>query len=139
MTDDLVRWLGEQFDEDERIARGATDGPWTRWQGGRLQGLGDLIHPVLTPGQKPGAKAAIVTASWLDADHIAEWDPARVLHEIEAKRRIVDHMARMLAAAVGDSEVDHYGALDAAEQTLLWFARPYAERPGYAEAIASVN
>ena len=27
--DDLVHWLGAQLDEDERIARAATEGPWS--------------------------------------------------------------------------------------------------------------
>lgn len=31
--DDLVRWLGAQLDEDERIARAATPGPWRHHPG----------------------------------------------------------------------------------------------------------
>jgi hypothetical protein len=73
----------------------------------------------------------------------AIWDPAemaqyresapdaRVLAEIDSKRRIVDLMAGMLAAAEGDSEVDHYGGLDAAEGTLELLALPYADHPDY--------
>ena len=130
--DDLVRWLGEQLDEDERIARGATDGPWTRWQGGRLHGFGDLIHPVLTPGQKPGAKAVIVTASWLDADHIAEWDPARVLREIDTKRRIIDEhtLNGWVCSTCDDGEVPPQAFPC---PTLRLLALPYADRPGYRE------
>lgn len=128
--DDLVRWLGEQLDEDERIARGATDGPWTRWRGGRLHGLADLIHPVLTPGQKPGAKAVIVTASWLDADHIAEWDPSRVLREIDAKRRtLVRCQEAMLAAS---PMLVHF-----AKQTVREMALGFSHRPGYEKAVAA--
>lgn len=127
--DDLARWLGEQLDEDERIARAATDGPWTRWRGGRLHGLGDLIHPVLTPGQKPGAKAAIVTASWLDADHIAEWDPARVLREIDAKREVL----RLATRAHDYHETFMNGFAAAMEQALRLFALAYADRPGFRE------
>jgi hypothetical protein len=127
---DLARWLGEQLDEDERIARGATDGPWTPWRGARLHGLGDLIHPVLTPGQKPGAKAAIVTESWLDADHIAEWDPARVLREIDAKRDLL----RFAEGIYDHHETFTTGVAARLEKTLRLFALPYADRPGYEES-----
>lgn len=127
--DELVRWLGEQLDEDERIARGATDGPWTRWRGGRLRGLGDLIHPVLTPGQKPGAKAEIVTASWMDADHIAAHDPARVLREIDAKRDLL----RFAEAIHDHHETFTTGVAVRLEGTLRLFALAYADRPGFRE------
>lgn len=124
--DELVRWLGEQLDADERIARGATDGPWTRWRGGRLRGLGDLIHPVLTPGQKPGAKAEIVTASWMDADHIAAHDPARVLREINAKRQTLGFLVEEM-----DRTDNPWWYDDKMERILKLLALPYADRPGY--------
>jgi len=132
VVEDLARWLGVQLDEDERIARAATDGPWVRWRGGRLHGLGDLIHPVLTPGQKPGAKAVIVTASWLDADHIAEWDPARVLREIDAKRRILaEHpLNGWVCDTCDNGEVEQVFPCP----TLRLLALPYDDRPGFLEA-----
>jgi hypothetical protein len=57
--------------------------------------------------------------------------PARVLADIEAKLALVDHMVGMLAAAEGDTEVDHYGALGAAEQTLCLLAQPFAGHPDH--------
>jgi hypothetical protein len=127
--DELVRWLGEQLDDDERIALAATDGPWTPWRGAALHGLGDLLHPVLTPGQKPGAKAVIATASWLDAEHIAAHDPARALHEIEAKRDLL----RLAERAHDYHETFTSGFASALEGTLRLFALAYADRPGYRE------
>lgn len=80
--DDLVEWLRQQLDEDERVANGAA-GPYPNWSasGGGV-------------GQE-GASGYLATGPWdagLDdevAEHIARWDPARVLREVEAKRRIM--------------------------------------------------
>lgn len=135
--DDLVRWLVAQLDEDERIARAATDGPWTPWRGQALHGLGDLIHPVLMPGQKPGSKAVIVTASWLDAEHIAEWDPARVLREIDAKRRIIERYERAMDnKRAHPDDLASAGALLALHGAVKLLALPYSDRPGYQEGWA---
>lgn len=57
--------------------------------------------------------------------------PQRVLADLDAKLALVDHMAGMLAAAEGDTEVDHYGALDAAERTLRLLAQPFAGHPDH--------
>ncbi|GAX57306.1 DUF6221 family protein [Streptomyces olivochromogenes] len=57
--------------------------------------------------------------------------PARVLADVEAKLALIDHMVGMLTAAEGDTEVDHYGALDAAEKTLCLLAQPFAGHPDH--------
>jgi hypothetical protein len=138
--DELVRWLGKQFDEDERIAKRAaamkfdlpSDAPWER---ARL-----LIEQ--------GRAAA-------DERHIAAHDPARVLREIEAKRRIVavhalavekqdappfdpytgkpspDEYAVTCAVCGWASDDPTSGCL-----TLRLLALPYADRPGYREEWA---
>lgn len=76
--DDLVQWLRAQLDDDESAALGAkgdTLGRWTR-DDGPPEGI--VLYDKsgkLTVGQ---------------ARHIARHDPARVLREIEAKRRLLD-------------------------------------------------
>lgn len=57
--------------------------------------------------------------------------PARVIADIDAKLALIDHMVGMLTAAEGDTEVDHYGALDAAEQTLRLLAQPFIGHPDH--------
>ena len=63
-----------------------------------------------------------------DGAHIARHDPARVLREVEAKRRIVDVAGRRLDRYIGT------GAQVAFEWlTLRLLALPYDDRDGYRE------
>jgi hypothetical protein len=64
-------------------------------------------------------------------NHIATHDPDAVLAYLDAKLAIVDLMDRMLDAAEGDTEVDHYGGLGAAEETLCRLAQPFAGHPDH--------
>jgi hypothetical protein len=59
-------------------------------------------------------------------------DPT-VLADLDSKLRIVDLMSGLLAAARNDSEVDHYGALSVAEDTLALLVLPFADHPDYRE------
>jgi hypothetical protein len=63
-----------------------------------------------------------------DAEHIARWDPARVLAEVEAKRRVID-----LCATVGDTELSRIGveAHDLAFGVLDALAQPYADHSDF--------
>lgn len=76
-----------------------------------------------------------------DGEHIARHDPARVLAECEAKRRIVEwHKpmhpsdSRYLPACEGCWDE---GGMDGAPtypcRTIRWLAVPYADDPGYRE------
>lgn len=90
MTADLVEWLRAQLDEDERLATQASFGlslsrvpAWNVVVMDRraavVAGEGISGHVVArTPDPKPRY-----------ARHIAEHDPARVLREVEAKRRML--------------------------------------------------
>ena len=62
--DELVRWLGEQIDEDERLAREATQGDWV-WSREFVTPPG-YHHRTVGP-LEPG-----------DAAYIAEHNPAPV-------------------------------------------------------------
>lgn len=116
MTDDLITWLRAQLDADERVARAATPGPWV-WLAGRVfQEHGDdrIVVPTVND-------LAVVEPE--DLAHIARHDPARVLAEVQAKRRLV-------------SEAEHYlnyedHGLPLAEWILTFLALPYADVPGY--------
>lgn len=120
--DDLVQWLGKQLDEDEQIARAASDGPWMSYSGPekQWQSKDELIHPVRTWDHKLG-NPVIMTVFWSDSRHISEHDPARVLREIDAKRRIL----ATLRAEGGDRMFADIFRL---------LALPYADRPGYLES-----
>jgi hypothetical protein len=91
MTDDLVKWLRVQVDEDEQTALAATPGRW-HWvdPGGKIKqalvadeyrdGRWSMVLPCANGDAFP---------SVYDAEHIARHGPARVLREVAAKRQIM--------------------------------------------------
>lgn len=121
---DLVEFLRARLDEDERVAREATSesGRWA-WD----HGLGQLCNGpecpygiLLDTAAEDGSHAGTelmevhgydVKVPWEGAEHIARHDPARVLREVEAKRRIVhahgrDHECISLTGSGEHSAVD---------------------------------
>jgi hypothetical protein len=99
---DLAKFLADRLAEDEGGARLAAreGGTWTEAdpvrQTGRIESLGGVV--VYDEGAPDENQAA----------HIARHDPARVLREVEAKRKILtdldlsypdeEHLLRLLAA-----------------------------------------
>lgn len=112
--DDLVQWLRAQLDEDERIAKEA---------GGR-RGQWRLARPL--------DDAELGDASWLRPPylkHVERHDPARVLAEIDAKRRIL-YLAVQLPKVTASTDMFDNNR-DAWAEVLKQLAAPYAGRPGY--------
>jgi len=144
MMDDLVQWLHAQLDIDAAKARAATPGPWV-WTA--EADVWDQCGPTLIREgtDAPDAELVEVAAGWghdawgmnvssADQAHIAEWDPARVLREIEAKRQLLtqyDHAMENRRAHPKD--LASAGALLALHGVLTLLALPYADRPGYRE------
>jgi hypothetical protein len=99
---DLVDFLLARIAEDEAVAHGAV-----RWSEGATQWASD--------GEP-------------DWQHIARWDPARVLAECESKRRIVAELTDM-------AEQDEMGYHDRAPLFALGVLRllalPHASHPVY--------
>lgn len=136
--DELVRWLTACLDEDERIARAATPGPW-RAHDTHLGQYGhtatvlsgernttDLRAWLPTMSQEPWDETRNV---WNDAEHIAAHDPARMLREINAKRDLL-----VFAKGIHDHhETFTTGVAARLEKTLRLYALAYADRPGYRE------
>jgi hypothetical protein len=121
--DDLVRWLGEQYDEDERIARAAAEenGPDWHYDG----------HAVIT--RREGDLVAVGSQDFMGPErgvHIAVHDPARVLREIDAKRDLL----RFAEGIHDHHETFTTGVASRLEKTLRLFALAYADRPGYQES-----
>jgi hypothetical protein len=132
VSDDLVEFLRARLLEDELAAAGTLP---PALQIGRLRGKPVLHWKITESGRgvidKDGGTLRARDIFPAEAAHAIRHDPARVLAEVEAKRQIVDLAAGMLAAAKGDSEVDHYGGLSAAEETLLLLARPFRDHPDF--------
>ncbi|MFB7776901.1 DUF6221 family protein [Streptomyces bauhiniae] len=118
--DDLVQWLRKQFDEDEQVAR---DADADTWRVGEGHDGGKVLM-----GQ-PGC--VVAEARFAEyADHAARHDPARVLREVEAGRRLIRAHDKWCE---GRCEAKYPEAgFDAAHYwNLKVRAEVYADRPGY--------
>ncbi|MYR45061.1 DUF6221 family protein [Streptomyces sp. SID5910] len=114
--DDLVQWLRAQLDEDERTARRAGDS---------FRQIGETGVIVATEGDRAEECAS---ATWAGvAEHIVAHDPARVLREIDAKRRTLVRCEEAMLSTT--PMLVHF-----AKQTVWEMAQPYADRPGYRES-----
>ena len=68
------------------------------------------------------------------AAHVAEFDPARVLREVEAKRRILDDYERAFEdRKLHPGDLALAGARLALHGVVKLLALPYSDRPGYRE------
>lgn len=137
---DLVQWLRDQLDEDERIAREATPGPWQNAPTARHHATasGRSEEAVFASPTDTGAMVVAATGeaserrNLINAEFIAAHDPARVLREIEAKREVL----RLAERAYDYHETFTNGFASALEGTLRLFALAYADRPGFREEWA---
>lgn len=117
----LVEWLEAQIAEDEQVARGGR--PWLDVDGQRIED--DLGH-VFAYVSEPQVR-----------EHIARWDPARVLAECNAKRRIIEahsgeHYCPMPVVTGEHGQL--WTELEGPCWTLRLLSEPYANRPRYEEA-----
>jgi len=91
---DLVEFLRDRLDEDEQTARAAADEnqmpSWELLNGEYVTGIG--LSGMHTEGYVDEACGV----------HIARHDPARVLAEVDAKRRIIDEVASLPHVYIDD-------------------------------------
>ena len=116
--DDLIAFIGERLDEDQRLAQ-AAQLPNTERGGGpswtATSGVDGVDGPVLyRDGDIP---------SEAQEQHMARHDPARVLADVAAKRGAVDVCAHNL-------EFEEHG-YTLAERVLRALASTYADHPDY--------
>lgn len=141
MTADLAGFLRARLDEDEQAARAATPGPWYA-KPYEHDDDADCEASIGTDLQSVWAASDIVTGGYegggvcklADAHHVTRHDPARVLAEVDAKRRIIaqyeDH-ARLQAGGMGGLLTKYMvGEL---QGVLRLLALPYAAHPNYRE------
>jgi hypothetical protein len=157
--DNLAQWLGEQLDEDERIARAAShvlrDG--AHWSLDEWHGR-EQPHSLIAQGttEQPVALGHF-TADPVPTEqalHIARHDPARVLRDVHSKRRIIE-LHSVVHREIGwlkDGQEEHdeipvcslcvprhshYQQREDVPQGSCLMVRllalPYADRPGYRE------
>lgn len=121
----LVEFLRARLDEDERLALLAAGPIGDHWQADGAMVFAK--HPT----------DAIVDYAGQAAGHIARHDPARVLAEVEAKRRIVDLHAREHECVGSDGGRTANDAGEWPCQTLRLHGLPYADHPDYDESWRS--
>ena len=129
--DELVAFLEERLDDDEYGAKAARSESWT------------VERDVSAAGQLPAESRVVVGAdgesgiarvSGRDrALHIARHDPARVLHEIEAKRSILNEVTRIEPDAPPSTVRPPDGADVKMVSVLEMLALPYADHADYRE------
>lgn len=84
--DELVRWLGVQLDEDDRIARAAADELEGLELGSEWRYDGRSVETV-----RERTMVAVGSQDFMEqgvGGHVAEHDPVRELREIDAKREL---------------------------------------------------
>jgi hypothetical protein len=153
--DDLMQWLGEQLDEDERIARAAAEpekwielnrAPHLHWS---VEYWADPDRAAVV-AEESSAYPVVVTAEGMDeadaearAVHVAEHDPARVLLETDAKRQLIRELLDYEAQFDSDRGCGHSaeyftsglhsGHMPKDILGLRLMASGYSHRPGFRE------
>lgn len=133
---DLVTWLRQQLDEDERLALSWSEDQrhWAYVGQRRLaydNGAHEQAAVVNVQDSEPmrWERIQVLRGTPDQAAHIATWDPARVLAEVAATRRILDSFA-----ASGKPLTTRDAETAVVRMVLRLLALPYADRPGYDEA-----
>lgn len=123
--DDLITWLRAQLDDDERVATAIFhDHTWSAYIEGGDDGWA-------IEGAHSGEPSCIVCDEAMAA-HIARHDPARVLREVEAKRRLLDECEAAVAfSSSPDTPAGGYASALMAAARLM--TEGFSDRPGYRE------
>jgi hypothetical protein len=127
--DELIAFLRAQLDEDEQVAR--YSGEPRRWSVGECVSAdepGETEWEITTEDGFVHTR----TRGNMRANHIVRHDPARMLAEVDAKRRTLIRCEEEMLSGI--PRLVHF-----CEQTLREMARPYAERPGYQAALKAVS
>jgi hypothetical protein len=124
---DLAEFLTARLDEDEAAARES------HYEGQRWITEEEDVY------RYPRDEVVHFADRKADARHIARWDPARVLREVEAKRGILAEYQVVVSDAerIGDSSRRPrlYGQYDGLEHALTALAAVYSDHPEYDEAF----
>lgn len=151
MDDELVAFLLARLDEDEAVARAADSTEWTAaTEVGDHANYGVVTAAAASTLQRlddgslltsPGDEVVAFCGrdvGELRARHVGRHDPARVLADVSAKRRIVRTVAPAVLAMDEQISREWDGALrsldDTADFLLRLLAVPYDTHPDFREA-----
>ncbi|MEV5940656.1 DUF6221 family protein [Streptomyces sp. NPDC051994] len=129
--DALVQFVRDRLDEEAEAARKAGG---DAWRFDAVDSAGGVVfdsrdRPIMESASDPGRSHGHdrTAADHHQAAHAVRHNPARVLAEVEAKRRILDGIAG------ADAEGAYITATFTAMDVLRLLALPYAGHPGYRE------
>jgi len=140
-VDELVQWLRVQLAEDERIARAAS---WTddanAWHAepspfdARDSGQRWYVEDAMDDGVVSHVDPVASDDEGV-ARHIAEWDPARVLRDIDADRKLIAAYTAAQETVDGIANPDMYdvGRAQGLEEAVRYRALRFDHREGYRE------
>lgn len=123
LIEELIAFLRARLDEDEQWALECGGAPWSAPIPGMVHVDAKAIADNKLALGKLGYVATVLHEE--DRRHIARHDPARILREVESKRRIIDQ------------HIGYYGTGDdefLPVQVLRLLALPYMDHPDYREA-----
>lgn len=131
-----MAFLKERLDEDEAAAREAADNDSGQWF------MGDKWNVYRTEDEArhdldyQGEEHRLVVYGNVkpQSEHIALHDPARALHEVEAKRAILELHSGSHECPVYDhnGDIDNCGWIDEGDcPTKQHLAAVYSDHPGY--------
>ncbi|HEY9367551.1 DUF6221 family protein [Streptomyces sp.] len=120
----LVEFLTARLDEDEQAARECGGAPWSAPIPGMVHVDAKAIADNKLAWGQLGYVATVEREH--DRQHIARHDPARVLREVEAKRRIIEECEPGFNPPNAQAKYT-------AETVLQCLALPYADHPDYDE------
>jgi hypothetical protein len=132
---DIVAFITARLDEDQAAAEAACDRDSGEWFMGRKWNI--YRSEDLTPFDANDEHDLVVYGNVkVQSEHIARHDPARVLRETAAKRRIVECYKWVAAGPIEDGiETDvNYGRRTQLRDVLQLLAAPYADHPDYKPA-----
>lgn len=120
--DDLVQFLRDRYDLEEQVAKDASPGPWH---------INPEADEVLAVDDIVVAEGFALSGHQLRAttEHIARHDPARVLADIDGRRRIVDDYAYYTSIG-GRTDAEH-GRAEGLTYTVQCLALTYSGHPDY--------
>jgi hypothetical protein len=145
VSDDLERFLNARLDEDEQAARAASKSASAQWHVDEEYGETVLWWPpeFHTPFEEDRRwrGQTIESSGSSIAPHIARHDPARVLADVAAKRRIIDEHPNTNDGDCGTCVDGHWGyPVHGGSSPKRWpcttlrlLALPYAGHPDYRE------
>lgn len=124
----IAEFLTARLDEDQATAEAAADRDSGEWFMGRKWNV--YRAEDVSPEDDEETNELVVYGNVKSqSEHIARYDPARVLAEVAAKRALLKRLEEDADRCTDDAE--WRGASFALDKVLEYLAAPYADHPDY--------